>query len=265
MNTPVKAPVLALLLVGVLAPHGATAQASGAAQASDARAREVMEEVDRRTRGWGDMEAELLMEIHRGDDVWRRLLDVRLMEADGEDRTLLVLREPADLAGTAFLSIRAANGERSQWIYLPSRRRSRRISGTQASDPFLGSDFTYGDLDPPSLAGYDFRLLREVDVEGVPGVVIERTDREEPDGPRERLWVDTRDFRLHRVEYLDGGGALDRTLVLDAYEVVDGFARPGRLEMREEGGDDRTVLVWSDIRIGVGLTDRDFDPGRMGG
>lgn len=235
-----------------------------AAQDGDARARSVMEEVDRRSRGWGDLQAVLRLEIHRDGDTRNRTLDLKMMEAGEEDRTLLVLREPPDLAGTAFLSVLRSDGDRAQWIYLPSRRRVQRIAGASSSDSFLGSHFRHSDLGTPSLAGYRFRVLREESVAGSPGVVIRRTRAGEPDGPREHLWVDTSSHRLHRVEYYEGDGALVRTLEIAAYRTVDGFDRPTRLVMtsHEEAG--RTVLTWSDVRIGVGLTERDFDPRRLG-
>ncbi len=65
------------------------------------------------------------------------------------------------------------------------------------------------------------------------------------------------------MEYVGDEGTAERTLLVGGYEVVDGFPRPTRLEMQE--GDGRTVLEWSDIRVGVGLSERDFDPRRLGG
>ncbi|HSG47652.1 MAG TPA: outer membrane lipoprotein-sorting protein [Longimicrobiales bacterium] len=235
------------------------------AQSPEADGLRIMREVEARGRGFGDMDATLRMTVYRGGEPRVRVLDLRLLEAPDADRTLMVLREPADLAGTAFLSIGSPEGERSQWIYLPSRRRVRRISGSQSSDPFLGSDFTYGDMDTPRLAGYRFRVVREEVWEGGRGVVVERRRDGSDDGSRELLWVDTGEYRVHRVEYLGAGGEPVRTLLVGEYRVVDGFPRPTRLEMRQAEGDSRTVLEWSDLRIGVGLSEQDFDPRRLGG
>lgn len=234
------------------------------AQGDGARAREIMEEVDRRGRGWGDLEAVLRLEIHREGTVRIRTLDLKTMEGGEEDRMLLVLREPPDLSGTAFLSILGSDGERAQWMYLPSRRRVQRIAGASSSDAFLGSHFRYSDLGTPSLGGYRFRLVREASVAGSPGAVLERTREGDPAGPRERLWVDTSNYRLHRVEYYDEDARLDRTLEVGGYRSVQGFDRPTRLEMTDHDDGGRTVLTWSEVRIGVGLTERDFDPRRIG-
>jgi hypothetical protein len=226
---------------------------------------EIMQEVDLRSRGWGDMEAELRMEIHDDGDLRLRVLDVKLLEAEDGDRTLLVLKEPRDLTGTAFLSIRRPGGDRAGWMSLPSQRRPRRIGDARGSDAFLGSHLTYADLDPPSLDGYDFRVVSEEEIAGAAGVVVERTVAGRESGPRELVWVDTRDFLVHRVEFYGADGALDRSLVIDSYQTVAGFPRPARLEMRQAEGTGRTVLEWRDIQIDVGLSERDFDPGRLGG
>lgn len=211
------------------------------------------------------MEAELRMEIHDDGDIRLRVLDVKLLEAEDGDRTLLVLKEPRDLAGTAFLSIRRPGGDRAGWMSLPSQRRARRIGDARGSDSFLGSHLTYADLDPPSLDDYDFRVVSQEEIAGAAGVVVERTIAGQETGPRELVWVDTRDFLVHRVEFYGTDGALDRSLVIDSYQTVAGFPRPVRLEMRQAERTGRTVLEWRDMQIGVGLSERDFDPGRLGG
>ena len=57
-----------------------------------------------------------------------------------------VVVAPYDLAGTAQLTYRKIDGSDDQlYVYIPAIRRTKRMSGANRSDPFLGSDFTIDD------------------------------------------------------------------------------------------------------------------------
>ncbi len=251
--------LLALATVAALAAPGAAAQ--------DARERghAIVREMEQRSRGYGDFEADLLMRVENGDRERLRKMRVRGLEAQDGDRTRIVLERPADLARTEFLSVLAADGSRSQWIYLPTARRVRRISGSQASDSFLGSHFTFDDMSPPSMEGFSYRWIRDEDVSGLDAVLVERIRRGGAGGyPRQLLWIDLERYLLHRVEYFDGGGARRRSLDIADYREIGGFWRAGRMTMVDLRDGGSTTLEWTDLRLGVGLTARDFDPARLG-
>ena len=50
------------------------------------------------------------------------------------------------MAGTAFLLLEQKDGATEQYIYLPGLRRTRRIVGREREGSFMGSDFTYADM-----------------------------------------------------------------------------------------------------------------------
>ncbi len=239
---------------------------TAASQGTDDRGLEIVKEMDRRNRGFVDFEAELGMAIHDARGRTRvREMTVRGLESKTGDRTVIVLRRPADLAGTTFLSILQGQGRRAQWIYLPTARRVRRIGGSQSSDAFLGSHFTYDDMTPPAIEGFDYRWIRDQEISGHSGALIERCESACSDGlPRQLLWIDTDRYLLHRVDYFDSEGVLERTLEITDYRPVNGFWRASHMEMTDVDARGSTVLEWSDFRLGIGLKERDFDPARLG-
>ena len=227
---------------------------------------EIVKEMDRRGHGFKDFQAELDMRIHDANGRVRvREMEVRGLESEEGDRTIMVLSRPADLSGTTFLSVLQGEGRRAQWMYLPAARRRRRIGGSQTDDSFLGSHFTYGDMAPPSIAGFSYRWVRDEDVLGHSGAVVERCPSSCTEGAkRELLWIDTDRYVLHRVDYFDPDGVHRRTLRITGYQLVDGFWRAMHMEMAEAGEGGKTVLDWSQLRLGIGLRERDFDPARLG-
>ncbi len=62
-------------------------------------------------------------------------------------RVMLRVNAPENLAGSAFLMREAADvSDKGMYVYLPSVRRVRRITGEFADGALLGSDFSYQDF-----------------------------------------------------------------------------------------------------------------------
>lgn len=258
-----KREALILALVGGLLVVGGPVRA----QTSDRdRGRALVERVDRAGRGFGSFEATLELAITNASGRDRlRVLRVLGLESQEGDHSLLVLQRPADLVGTSFLSLVRPDGTRAQWMYLPSSGRARRIGLGQSDDAFLGSHFTYADMAPPAPEGFDYRWIRDQDVDGRPGALVERCHRDCATGAdRAVLWIETDRWLLRRVDYFDGTGARTRTLTIDTYTEIDGAWRPVSMRMEDLRNGGVSELRWADWKLGVGLRLHDFDPRRLG-
>ena len=59
-----------------------------------------------------------------------------------------------------MLVLEEASKPTAQYIYLPAFKKTRRIAARQSSEAFLGSDFTYGDLDRQHLILRYHQIMR---------------------------------------------------------------------------------------------------------
>lgn len=62
-------------------------------------------------------------------------------------KSLITFQAPADVAGMKFLQIQNADSDDERFLYTPELKRSRRIAGSNRSESFMGTDFSYADLD----------------------------------------------------------------------------------------------------------------------
>jgi ribosomal protein S8E len=81
--------------------------------------------------------------------------------------------EPADVKGTGVLVYDYANKADDVWLFLPELRKTRRIVSSDRKKKFMGSEFSYGDLNTPALDEYNYKLLKEESYGGEPCWVIE--------------------------------------------------------------------------------------------
>lgn len=152
------------------------------AAAAELSAYEVMARADNLDDGSTRVAQYTMVLIDRRDR--QRSRDLMIYSKDyGEDsRTLSSFESPADIAGTAYLNYDWANPERDDdsWLYLPAMQRVRRIASSDTSDSFLGSDFTYADINGLELDWYDYRFVNESEtVDGFDCWVIEATPKPE--------------------------------------------------------------------------------------
>lgn len=62
-------------------------------------------------------------------------------------KSLITFRAPADVAGMKFLQIQNPEADDERFLYAPEMKRSRRIAGSNRNESFMGTDFSYADLD----------------------------------------------------------------------------------------------------------------------
>ena len=253
--------VLCLGLGGLL-PAGEL-RAAGADDAV-ARAAAIVAEAERRASGYGDLRARARMTIHNGRGSRAiRELDIAVMEtADGGSRSLTLVVEPRDVAGTALLTHTAGDGDTEQWLYLPALGRVKRIASSGRSGPFMGSEFTYEDFSAQPPEHYDFRWLRDEQYNGMLTHVLER--RPKPGiasaYDHQLVWMDAEHLRVQRVEYISRQGEPMKVLTVLGYAPYgERYWRAERFVMKNLLTDAKTTLEWRDIQMGIGLTERDFD------
>ena len=143
---------ISFAFAALLAPQVVHAEAPGLPPANDPAARglAIAQENDKRDNGWGDARAEMRMVLTNGSgETSERALRFMMLENtdpnDG-DWSLMTFDRPRDIEGTALLTYSHVKDADDQWLYLPAVKRVKRISSTNKSGPFVGSEFAFEDF-----------------------------------------------------------------------------------------------------------------------
>lgn len=236
-----------IAMAAVLALPSALAQEATDPTSMDAEA--LLDRMVDNLRG-GGQRATLEMTVERDGDVRSYRLTI---VADGAERSLTRVLEPARDAGQAFL----VDGD-ELFVYAPRLGRVLRLPPSGRSDSFLGSDISYSDL-----AGDDMR-------DSYSSEVIERTDDEvvlslipEPRAPTPygevRFVATLPDLAPREMTYFDQRGNAVKRLTLSDFRESDGRIVPTRFVVEDltEGGG-RTVAQWTDVEFGIEPPDACF-------
>jgi outer membrane lipoprotein-sorting protein len=219
-------------------------------------------EADRRDSGFGDSSALLKMTLSTsgGDTVKREMRQKTLEVADDGDKTIMVFDNPRDIKGTAVLTYSHKSGSDDQWLYLPALKRVKRISSSDKSGPFMGSEFAFEDLSSQEVEKYNYKYLGEETVDGEDCFVVERLPLDEKSGyTRQVVWVDKAEYRPRKIDYFDRRGELLKTMTMRGYQqYLDKFWRATDMIMHNHQTNKTTTLTYTNYQFQSGMQEQEF-------
>lgn len=190
----------------------------------------------------------------------RSVLSRRLDFAEGT-KQLMIFDSPADVRGTGLLSIDYKDGAKDddQWLYLPSLKKSTRISSGDKSGSFMGTDFSYSDMTEPDPSHYDYKMINaSADVKGEPCWQIESRPKtakakKETGYVKSMLWISKKTLIPMRVKAWVKEGKRLKFISASHVEQVDGIWVAKKLTARTKKGkktESTTVLQFSEMSFG---------------
>ena len=208
-----------------------------------------------------DTQAELTMTLlnKQGEQRLRELKQYIKREGETEKKIMFFLA-PADVKGTSFMNWSyGGDKEDDQWIYLPTLKRTKRISSGSKSDYFMGSDFTYDDLGDRHPNEDNHKLLRSESIGGKEFYVVESTPKEANYMYSKTItWVMKDNFLGMRREFYDTKGKLLKTLTILKFEKINGFWTILKTEMHNVQKNHKTIMELSNVKINQGVSASKF-------
>ncbi len=196
----------------------------------------------------------------RGHKRVRKLLTKRKDYGNGEAKSVAYFLSPADVKGTAFLVWEHDDKPNDVFIYLPALKKIRRIASEQKHQSFMGSDFSYADMENRDVDDSTHRILSEETLEGRPCWVIESIPKPESDSEYGKLitWVSKEDFVPYQVEFYDKKGKLFKVMkVLKAGKVGDQILALD-FTMENVQKKHKTEIRLDNIKLNQDISDSEF-------
>jgi len=260
-----KTKIITLLVAIGMGVAGTSIQA----QTPEEKGLEIARETDARDLGWKNSSTVLKMTLrNRNGQTSSRELSIKTLETNAAgmgDKSLTVFSSPRDVDGTAFLSHTKITEPDDQWLYLPALKRVKRISSSNKSGPFVGSEFAFEDLTSQEVEKYEHKYLKDETVDGQLCFVTERKPVYKNSGyTRQISWIDQKEYRVFKIEYYDRKNSLLKTLVFSDYkQYKDKYWRAQTMEMINHQSKKSTTLQFSDYDFETALPESSFTSARL--
>lgn len=232
------------------------------AQSDADKGRQVAVDADKADEGFGSLtnKTTMILKNKQGQESTRYLSGKTLELIEDGDKSMIVFESPRDVKGTATLTFTHKEGPDDQWLYLPAIKRVKRISSNNKSGPFMGSEFAYEDLSSQEVEKYNYKYIKEENLNGVATHVVERYPLDPKSGyTKQIVWWNKDNYRLEKIDFYDRKNALLKTLTYSGYKLyLDKHWRADEMVMVNHQSEKSTRLVFSEYQFKVGLADNDF-------
>jgi hypothetical protein len=174
-----------------------------------------------------------------------RSLEVTSRRNGGLLESLVRFHAPAELAGTAFLTLERPGQSTEQYIYLSGLKRTRRVVGREREGSFMGSDFTYADLQSINEKHAKHARLADEKLGDAETYVLETKLSEGSGASYAKVvtWIRKSDYVALRTRFYDKNGALVKTLYVRKVQTIDGRPVAVEARMQSENGHATELIV----------------------
>ncbi|MEO0155948.1 MAG: outer membrane lipoprotein-sorting protein [candidate division WOR-3 bacterium] len=188
--------------------------------------------------------------VNKNGDVKNREVQ---MYQKGDNKRLVKVLAPADQKGIGFLSL----PDDVIYVYLPAYKKTRRIAAHVKNQKFVGTDFTYEDLEakkysekwqPKGLRNegefYSLELIPK------PGYISEYA--------RVNLYVRKDDYFPVKSEFFNKKGEMIKKMEILKTEIIKGYIIPKNYLMQDIRSGNRTEMIMEEVKVDTGLKDDIF-------
>jgi hypothetical protein len=191
----------------------------------------------------------------------------RRIGSPGDSKTLVVFTNPEEIRGVALLSINRREVSDRQYMYIPATQRVRTVATQERSARFIGTDFTFEDIEERVLDDFSYRMLGEAEtIEGHKTWKVEAipTDSSRSQYKFIYYWVAQDVPVILHGEMYDAQGREVRVLHASQIKRVSGISGARRTEMTSVLTGTKTVLVIDDVKFNTNLDEKLFTPEELG-
>ena len=186
-----------------------------------------------------------------------RSLNVYMKEQGHTSKAFMRFTAPADVEGTAFLSL-DENGSEEMYLYMPVLGSVRKIAGSQKNGSFVGTDFTYNDLSILGGERYSDDYSPDITEHSNGEYVLNLTpENEDIEYTSAKMWVPSDIWFPTKIEfYIDG--KLQKVLTNENLEQINNYWTAKKITMKNVVKGTKTVLTLANIEYDIPIEDMIF-------
>lgn len=223
-------------------------------------AKEVLDEMEEKNQGFNSAKQVYEMDLidSKGQVENTKEMEVYILVMDeGEEAdsyTMMRIVKPRNLNGTTVMTLE----EDEQYIYMPSYRKVKKITGSTKNDNFLDTDLKYSEL---ALVSGDVeqenekKMLEETDQHYVIQIDI---DDDDVDYDYMVMTIERESLNMKRIEFYDNNGEMVKTMTAGDYSEIDGYTVFGELEVTDIKVNHSTRMKLVEAEFDIPITKKFF-------
>jgi outer membrane lipoprotein-sorting protein len=165
---------------------------------------------------------------------------------------------PAGVKGVAFLSL----SDDQMYLYMPAFKKVRRIASSARGGSFMGTDMAYEDMATTDYTRkYNVKLVSEDDKEA--HLIMTAKPGSDAAYSKMEATVDKVHWLRKFSKVYDKAGKLLKLMSMENVKIIDGFAVPTHIVIKNVQTNHQTIIDNTDIKFNTGLRDSLFSKRKL--
>ena len=232
----------------------------------DMTGKEIMEKQKNLHKTNSEFEVEMMILQNKDGSKETRKLK-RYMREQEKDvyRSLLVFMDPSDIKGTALLNWQHKEARDDQWLFMPALKKMDRIAEGGKKNYFMGTDFTYEDLQSEDTNDYTYTVLKKEkcletkDCSVVEAIPATDAKKKESGYSKRVMWITADNFVTVKTDFYNKQGTLQKTQTnMDFINVSGTIWRAQKGVMDNVKINHKTYIAIADRKINEKIEDKVF-------
>jgi len=194
-----------------------------------------------------------------------RSLHQYFIDLGAVEKQIMFFKSPSDVKNTSFMNWSYDNASKNddQWLYLPALKKVKRISSSSKDNEFMGSDFTYEDMEKRSPDRDNHKFIKSEKINGEDCWVVQATPKEEEQYSKKVAWISkSRNIPL-KINFYDEDEELLKTLTVLQAKKVSKYWIIVKQEMKNVQKNHKTVIELTNLSVDKGLSESLFTQRQM--
>ncbi len=238
---------------------------------------DIMKRVDDRYDGESTTSIQTLLLANSKNQKKTRQLKSFSKEYGEDTKSVVFLLKPAEVRNMAFLSHNwsESNKEDESWMYMPALDRVDRLPASDRKNAFMGSDFSFSDMDGFELDEWEYTLISEdEEIDGKACYLIEATPKkefrnqilEETGYDKVEHWISKELYFTLQSRMYFLNSSKNKLLSIQDIKDVDGILTPFKMSMRTYKGErleHASLLLINEVMYNENLDDSIFTASQL--
>jgi len=177
----------------------------------------------------------------------------------GDEKQLIYFLKPADVKGVSFLRIKISKNNDKMFLYLPAFKKTRRITGSQKNQSFMGSDFTYNDIGGYDIDDFKYTLKGETTIDNKPCYIIKAVPLPKTSLKYSKIlyYIWKNEYKILKAEFVKNN-KVEKIMSFKDYKKIKNYLIPVQIIMENKRRKHKTILKFDKIKVNTGISDSLF-------
>jgi len=218
--------------------------------------------MEHKTFSYDNSEAKIVMTLidKKNKSKENRTVKIRSKKKNKLNKVISFFTGGKEINGVKFLTIEKKNSSDEQYVYYPAQNKINRIiSKNSKNQHFLGTDFTYYDIEGKYRKDGVYTLLKDKKVNKESCYVVEAKSKKDSPYSKTLIYVRKSDFLPVKIKFYNKKNKYFRRYIVKETKIQDGRTIITKSQMVNSKRGHATIMTLDYVNFNAKISDSEFN------